>query len=104
VYGIDGGLDLVRPGLVQPQALADDGLAPGDQRAIPECPVLLGEADELALRAGTRQSDYARIDTSGQAGPLPAQLVACTWTVGQPLEPSGWGRLTLRAADCPLRQ
>jgi hypothetical protein len=42
VHGIDGGLDLVRAWPAAPQALADQGLALGDERAVPAGPVLVG--------------------------------------------------------------
>jgi len=43
VHGADRGLDLVRAGPAAPQALPDDGLALGDQRAVPAGAVLVGE-------------------------------------------------------------
>src|SRR3981081_1059759 len=43
VNGLDGGLDLVGPRLVAPQADADDGLALGDEVPIPQAAVLVGQ-------------------------------------------------------------
>ena len=48
--GVDGRLDLVWAGLVAAQALADDGLALGDQRTVPAGPVLIGEQDQRRPR------------------------------------------------------
>ncbi len=50
VHRVDGRLDLVRAGLVTPQALPDDGLPLGDEHAVPACPVLVGEQHQRAVR------------------------------------------------------
>src|SRR5947209_8019050 len=49
VYGFDGCLDLVGPGPVAAQALADDSLALGDKRPVPARPVLVGQQDQVAV-------------------------------------------------------
>ena len=57
VDGLDGRLDLVRPGLVAAQAGANDGVPLGDEIAVPGASILVGEADEVAggvARAGRR--------------------------------------------------
>jgi hypothetical protein len=50
VDGADRGLDLVGAGLTAAQALPDQGLALGDQRAVPARPVLVGEQHQPAVR------------------------------------------------------
>ena len=50
VHGVDRGLDLVRARLAAAQALPDEGLALGDQRAVPARPVLVGEQHQRAVR------------------------------------------------------
>jgi hypothetical protein len=56
VHGVDRGLDLVRAGLVAPQAPANEGLALGDERAIPAGPVLASQQYEGAVRPGARRA------------------------------------------------
>jgi hypothetical protein len=60
VDGVDRGLELVRSGPVEPQALAHDSLAVGDQRAIPAAAVLVDQQHEVTIRGGARHA--ARLD------------------------------------------
>jgi hypothetical protein len=46
---VDGGLDLVRARTAALDAGAHDGLALGDQAAVPEPAVLVGQADQRAV-------------------------------------------------------
>ena len=50
--GVDGRLDLVRPGPVAPQALADQSLPLGNLRAVPEPAVLVGKKHQLPVGGG----------------------------------------------------
>ncbi len=52
VDGGDGGLDLERAGLVAAQAGAHEGVAFGDEHAVPPRAVLVGEADHRAVGGG----------------------------------------------------
>jgi hypothetical protein len=60
VDGVDRRLDLVRAGLVAPQALPDDGLAFGDAVAVPAAAVLVGQQHQLAVGGGA--GGPARLD------------------------------------------
>jgi hypothetical protein len=55
VHGVDRGLDLVRAGPAAPQAAPDQVLPLGDERPVPARPVLAGEQDQGAVRAGPRR-------------------------------------------------
>ena len=50
VHGIDRRLKLVRPGLIAPQALANERLAFRNQLAIPPAAILINEQDDLRRR------------------------------------------------------
>ena len=52
VDGGDGGLDLERSGLVAAQAGADEVVAFGDERAVPQGAVLVGETDHRSVGGG----------------------------------------------------
>jgi hypothetical protein len=54
VDGVDRRLDLVRARLIAPEALPDDGLAFGDEAAIPAAAVLIGQQHEVAVRGRAR--------------------------------------------------
>ena len=54
VDGVDRRLDLVRPGTIAAQAVADDALAFREQRPIPRAAVLIAEADEQAVGVDAR--------------------------------------------------
>ena len=58
VHRVDRRLDLVRPGTIAAQAVADDALALGDQRPIPRAAVLIAQPDEQTVG----------IDAGGAAG------------------------------------
>jgi len=54
VHGVDGGLQLVRAGLVAVEAATDDRLPFVDQGAIPSFAVLLAEQRKAAVQANAR--------------------------------------------------
>jgi hypothetical protein len=60
VDSVDRRLDLVRAGLVAPEALPDDGLAFGNEASIPAAAVLIRQQYEVAVRGRARGP--ARLD------------------------------------------
>jgi hypothetical protein len=58
--GVDRRLDLVRPGLVALETLADKGLAFVDEVAVPSAAVLVGQQHEVAVRG--RAGGPSRLD------------------------------------------
>ena len=73
--GVDCGLELVRAGLVTPQAVLDDGLALLDEIVVPLRPVLVGEQPKGTVGGGTRrppgvdkQQQREQARTSGSSG------------------------------------
>jgi hypothetical protein len=83
VHGVDGGLDLVRAGLVAPQALPDDGLPFGDEPAIPPAAVLVGQQDQAAVRggAGSRRASSSSISASS---PMTSGSSGMSWASSRP--------------------
>src|SRR5712691_3427247 len=71
VHGVDGGLQLVRAGLVAAEAATDDRLSFLDQGAIPTATVLLAEQRKAAVRANARcAAGLAQEQQRQQAGYL----------------------------------
>src|SRR3984893_12118157 len=64
MHGLDRRLDLIRPGLVALEAFSDDRLAFGDEAAIPEAAVLVGQKHKVAVRVGS--SGPTRLDEQHQ--------------------------------------
>ena len=69
VHGRDRGLDLVRTGLVAPQARAHQVLSLGDELAIPQRAVLVGEQHERCRPAATRAGRRASVSSSSASSP-----------------------------------
>ena len=68
VHRVDGGLDLVRAGLVALQAAPHDRLAFGDEVAVPSGAVLIGEQHHGSVGRGARRRGATRSAAAARAG------------------------------------